>query len=180
MPSLVPQPRCLRPGHRGRGAPDRLAFPAAFFPHTQPGKIPARGAAGAQSAHKAGAFGPGFGLAGPFGPAKRRRPPGPGFLPGLVPAQKNRRAKPSGCLETAICKCVFSLVLRSGQGRPALRWVLNYALTFRTATAAATTATMIMAKPITLALSPVLGMDTVGSTMMGWLVAVQVVSSADL
>ena len=62
-------------------------------------------------------------------------------------------------------------------GRPAIRWVLNYALTFRTATAAATTATMIMAKPITLALSPVLGMDTVGSRMMGVLLAFQVAES---
>ena len=86
-------------------------------------------------------------------------------------------ALPGGCLETANCKCVFSLVLRSGQGRPAIRWVLNYALTFRTATAAATTATMIMAKPITLALSPVLGMDTVWSRMMGVLLAFQVMES---
>ena len=39
------------------------------------------------------------------------------------------------------------------------------------------TATMIMAKPITLALSPVLGMDTVGSRMMGVLLAFQVTES---
>ena len=57
---------------------------------------------------------------------------------------------------------------------------INYALTFRTATAAATTATMIMAKPITLALSPVLGMDTVGSRMMGVLLAFQVMESDTL
>ena len=164
MPSLVPQPRCLRPGHRGRGAPDRLAFPAAFFP-----AHPAR-------QNPAGAFGPGFGLAGPPGRPNAAAPRA-GIFACPSPPQKNRRAKPSGCLETANCKCVFSLVLRSGQGRPAIRWVLNYALTFRTATAAATTATMIMAKPITLALSPVLGMDTVGSRMMGVLLAFQVAES---